>query len=549
MAPKLVITDSETGDSFQVDLTGEAVRIGRADNRNDIVLDYGQVSREHAVLQRVGGGYLLTDKSANGTFINGERVNDYLLKSGDSFVISKFVLVYKDETTRLSVKYEEPKATGTVVMRAVGNVFSELPQKIDRTSLTVIDPTSKNLLDDIELLRKKAETLSRLYELNQMLGSVFSLEDIFKKVSEMLFRLTPADRFLVLLKDTESDQLSPIAAEFRDGGDPHQDEEISISKTVLDQVVSERISMLSLDAQSDERLAQAKSIILQNIRSVICAPLLGKQGVLGVIYVDCQHRKKTFSTDDLELLNALASETAIAVDNAITHEQLLREALARAAFGRFMPEHVVSEILANPDSVSLGGSNLVVTALFSDIRGFTSMSETLPPDTVVKILNEYFVDMTPIVFEHRGLLDKYMGDGLMALFGVPYPSDDAAADAVSAAIAMQRRMVVLNQDLKEIGLPEIAIGIGINTGMATVGYIGSEQRTDYTAIGDAVNLAARLEKQAEPWQIIVSHATLIALGDRFVTRPCAHGEIKIKGKKEPVQPYEIVWQDDVPVIP
>jgi adenylate cyclase len=127
-----------------------------------------------------------------------------------------------------------------------------------------------------------------------------------------------------------------------------------------------------------------------------------------------------FSTDDLDLLNALAVETSMAVDNAITHEQLLKEALARAAYGRFMPRHVVDEILANPNALSLGGNNQVVTTLLSDVRGFTAMSGNLPPETVVRLLNRYLREMTPIIFEHQGLLDKYMGDGLMALFGVPY---------------------------------------------------------------------------------------------------------------------------------
>jgi adenylate cyclase len=218
----------------------------------------------------------------------------------------------------------------------------------------------------------------------------------------------------------------------------------------------------------------------------------------------------------------------------------VREELARAKYRRFMPPHVVDEILENPTSLNLGGTNSVVTTLFSDVRGFTSMSETMAPQAVVRVLNEYFAQMTPIVFAHRGMLDKYIGDGLMALFGVPYESDDSAANAVQCAIDMQRRMMVVNQGLKGAGLPEIAIGIGINTGMATVGYIGSEEHTDYTAIGDSVNLAARLEKRAEEGQIIISRATLEAIGDVFPVKPCY--EIMVKGKREAVQIYEVLWR-------
>jgi adenylate cyclase len=205
-----------------------------------------------------------------------------------------------------------------------------------------------------------------------------------------------------------------------------------------------------------------------------------------------------------------------------------------------MPPHVVDEIFANP-SLILGGTTSRVTALFSDIRGFTSMAENLTPQIVVQILNEYFADMTPIVFEYQGLLDKFMGDGLMALFGVPLPSEDAASNAVAAAIAMQRRMAMVNDDLRALGLSEIAIGIGINTGDVTVGYIGSRERTDYTAIGDTVNLAARLEKQAQAGQIIISRFTVEAIRDKFPLRPC--DQIRVKGKQEPVQIYEVLWEE------
>jgi adenylate cyclase len=231
----------------------------------------------------------------------------------------------------------------------------------------------------------------------------------------------------------------------------------------------------------------------------------------------------------------------MAVDNAMTHEQLLKEALARAAYARFMPRHVVDEILANPNALSLGGNNQAVTLLFSDVREFTSMSEGLPPETVVQLLNRYFAEMTPIIFQYQGLLDKYMGDGLMALFGVPYETQEAAANAVSAAVSMQHRLSQLNREFASRGLPEIEIGIGINTGIVTVGYIGSEQRTDYTAIGDAVNLAARFEKLAQAQQILIGQSTLEAIGGRFPIRVC--GDTRVKGKSDPVPTFEVLWKE------
>lgn len=542
MSAKLIITDSETARSYEFELTRDETRIGRAVDQNDIVLEDAQVSRQHASINRTGRNLTLVDPgSANGTFINGHRIEEHLLKDGDLFLIGKYTLEFKHQATAaVSIKYDEKKIGNTVLLRAPSELGSVIP-KMDSAALSSVDAGSKSLLEYVEVLRKKAETLARIYELNQMLGSDFSQGDIFKKVSEMVFRLTPADRFLVLLKDGGNGELATVAAEFRNSDSSQARGQITISKTVVDRVMTERMSLLSFDTQSDERFSAAQSIVMQNISSVMCAPLLGKDGALGVIYVDCRERLKLLREDDLDLLNAVAAETSIAVDNALTHKRLVKEELARAKYRRFMPAHVVDEILANPDTVMLGGANCCVTVLFSDIRGFTSMSEQLNPEIVVQILNEYFADMTPIVFDHHGLLDKFMGDGMMALFGVPYPSDDAAWNAVSAAIAMQRGMAALNEDLKTLGLSEIAIGIGINTGTVTVGYIGSRERTDYTAIGDSVNLAARLEKRAEAGQIIISRSTLDAIGGQFPVRPC--DQIMVKGKQEPVEIYEVLWQE------
>lgn len=539
MPSKLIVKDTRTNHTFDFELTHDETRIGRAGDRSDLVLDDGQVSRAHAILRRTPGGYKLVDlDSANGTWMDNQRVKEHALTDGDSFTISKYTFVFKASSGATMISYENQARPSTVFIRKPGELTSALP-KLDQASVAVGEANAQSLYSYIETLRKKAETLSRLYELNQMLGADFSLEAIFQKVSEMIFRLTPADRFLVLLRDAETGELDRAATEFRNPERAKVGGEITISRTVVDRVLDERVSLLSLDTGADQRLVSAKSIIMQNIRSVMCAPLLGKSGVLGVIYVDCTEQMKILREDDLELLNAVAAEASIAVDNAITHSRLVREELARAKYRRFMAPHVVDEILKNPEALNLGGTNSCVTMLFSDVRGFTTMSENLEPEKVVQILNEYFADMTPIVFEHRGMLDKYMGDGMMALFGVPLQCEDAANNAVSAAIAMQRRMESVNRDLHSMGMSEIAIGIGINTGTVTVGYIGSEERTDYTAIGDAVNLAARLEKQAGAGQIIISRSTREAIGDRFPLRLA--GEVNVKGKALPVQVYEVLW--------
>jgi len=543
MPSKLIVKDTETNRSHDYDLTKEQTRIGRAADRSDLVLDSQQVSREHVIIKRVNESYKLVDLgSANGTWMNGARVSERVLVNGDCFTISKYNLEFKESLA--AVAYDNKAIGNTIFMRTPGELTSVVPH-LDKTALASSDPNSKSVMTYIETLRKKAETLTRVYELNKLLASDLSLEAIFKKVSEVVFRLSQAERFLVLLKDARTGRLETVATEFANPKNAKAGE-IKVSRTVIDRVITERVSLLSLDAKADEQLNKAQSIIMQGIRSVMCAPLLSKDEVLGVIYVDSQEAGKILRADDLDLLNAVAAQTSIAVDNAKAHERLLLEELARAKYRRFMPPHVIESILNNPDALNLGGTNSCVTVLFSDVRGFTSLSERLEPQTVVQMLNEYFSDMTPIVFKNNGMLDKYIGDGLMALFGVPIACDEAAANAVATAIGMQRQMDRVNQDLRAAGLGAITIGIGINTGMVTVGYIGSEERTDYTAIGDSVNLAARLEKQAKANQIIISRSTRDAIGDSFPVRPS--GEISVKGREEKVQIFEVLWQEvSVPV--
>lgn len=540
MFPKLLVKHSSTDDEFEFELRDTETRIGRALEQNDLVLNDHKVSRQHAILRQSGNSFVLEDlKSGNGTLVNGKRISEVSLVPGDVIAVGDYFLTFS-APTETAIQFDSEPLGRTLMLRSPDQVVPRMAEGSRTFSLSA-EPVFGEAPEDIETLKRKAETLSHLYELSQVLSSVFSLTEIFQRVSKMLFRLTPSDRFIVLLKDFQSGELLPFVTEFREPGSQQPGEKISISRTVLDRVLSERVSLLSLDTKADERLAHAPSILMQQIRSVMCAPLLGKTGVLGAIYLDCQERMKMLGTDDLDLLNALAVETSMAVDNAMTHEQLLKEALARAAYGRFMPRHVVDEILANPNSLSLGGNNQPVTMLFSDVRGFTSMSGGLPPETVVQLLNRYFAEMTPIVFQHQGLLDKYMGDGLMALFGVPYEIPEAAVNAVSAAVSMQHRLSQLNLEFEERGLPEIEIGIGINTGIVTVGYIGSEQRTDYTAIGDAVNLAARFEKLAQAQQILIGQSTLEAIGQRFPIRAC--GETFVKGKSEPQPTYEVLWKE------
>jgi adenylate cyclase len=210
-------------------------------------------------------------------------------------------------------------------------------------------------------------------------------------------------------------------------------------------------------------------------------------------------------------------------------------------FGRFVSPEVrdaiVDMALQDPDLIRPGGRQMEVSVLFADIRGFTTMSENLPPPEVVDILNQYLDSMEAQVFEHGGTLDKYTGDGMMVLFGAPLEQPDHAQRAVRAALAMQRAAAEVSDRRGDVGW-KVVYGIGIATGSAVVGHIGSRRRLDYTAIGDTVNLAARLESIAPAGAVLINQATSEAVKDIAVVEQLE--PTKVKGKAKPVAVYRVL---------
>jgi adenylate cyclase len=210
----------------------------------------------------------------------------------------------------------------------------------------------------------------------------------------------------------------------------------------------------------------------------------------------------------------------------------------RTTFGKYMTEAVVEHLMAG--KVTLGGESLTVTILFSDIRSFTSISEKMDAQALVGLLNEYFTEMVSIVMQHDGVVDKYIGDAIMAVFGAPVPRPDDAKNAVRAAVRMREALARLNEKLVARGVAPLATGIGLHTGEVVAGNIGSEQRMEYTVIGDAVNLASRLEGSTKDFHVgvVMSQATYELTQDVVETRPLK--EIVVKGRAEAVMTYEAV---------
>ena len=229
---------------------------------------------------------------------------------------------------------------------------------------------------------------------------------------------------------------------------------------------------------------------------------------------------------------------------ALTHSfnemaTALREKDAiKRAFSRYVASQVVTEILKDPEKIVLTGERRDVTVLFCDVRGFTSLSERLAPEEVVNLLNAFYTLMIDTTFKHDGTLDKFLGDGVMAVFGAPIYHPDHTLRALKTALAMQAGMRELSARRAAEGKPPLAVGIGVNAGTAVAGNVGTEARMEYTVIGDSVNLAARLESYAKRGQILITASTYALVRDAIEANPL--GRMKLRGKEAEQQVFEVI---------
>jgi adenylate cyclase len=546
-AARLDITDAG-GRRWHYELSPDKVcTIGRAADNCVVLLD-PRASRYHAHVKRVADDYVIVDgrvaggsilRSSNKVLVNGAPTEEGHLKDGDVISVGGSVLRFaasREEQTP-PVRYDDHRLGHTQLLIPVREVFQTTSRTGRPANATV---------EEIAALRRKSDILALIYEMSRTLGSVFNLEQIFDKATDIIFRVTPADRVVALLRDEgKRDRseagLRPVAMRLRNKEATEREKNLTIGRTITRRVMRERVALLSQDAAADAEFSAVESIALQGVRSTMCAPLVADKVVHGAIYADRLDPFAVFTRDDLELLCAITSQAAIAVENVRSHHRLAREEVARANYSRFLAPYVVQQMLEHPESFALGGATQTITVLFADVRGFTGLAEHAPPQQVVELLNHYFSEMSEIIFAHQGTLDKYLGDGLMALFGAPNTTPNDAANAVAAAVAMQRRVPEINEEFRARGLPEISVGIGLHTGVATVGYIGSERRSEYTAIGDTVNLAARLEQNAHAGQILLSDATAQAAREADCPlRP--HPPLTVKNRVQPVPVFEVDWR-------
>ena len=539
--------------------------LGRHPNNTHQILDR-IVSKEHCHIDLVDGRYVLRDLgSLNGTYVNGERVSEKILETGDEITLGSTRIIFTGDETiadRRPPGLLDPPAAQTgatisggapasgpkppPVPAAATSKVTIAPGMVEshiRTKLAPLLDQSflpERLVHDNDALRRDYEKLRASYELMQAIGVELDVDRLLAKILDAAFSLLPADRGVVLLYD-DAHELKPRCV--RTKATKTVAEDVVLSTTIIDEVLRDKAAVLSSDASVDSRFQGAHSIIMQGIRSTMAVPLLHANEVFGIMLLDSQIAANAFTEKDLQLFQNVANQAAIAVQNSLYAAQLQHEAVTRERFQRLLSPAIAEQVLSGRVEVKKGGELRQTTVLFSDIRGFTSMSENMPAQEVVDMLNDYFELMVEIIFENEGTLDKFVGDEIMALFGSPVAHPDDPVRAVRVAMKMLHMLEEdFNAERRKQGRPELQIGIGINTGEVVAGYLGSSKALEYTVIGDTVNTGARLCSHAKAGQCLISEHTYAAVQDYFdcVELPPAN----VKGKARALKIYNVIGAKD-----
>ncbi len=537
---KLISTAGEQSIDLQL---GRTVVVGRAVT-SDIPIYDPTISRRHAEVSLTENGVLVKDLgSSNGTFLNGAKIAEAEAGPNDVVTFGKVAFRVKEVTMPAPRPQVVPAPSEFTNPRAPvpgGTIVRQLPVSASGgVPAIVIDQPQAGGASHLKvkaqtLEERREKKLSLLLEVSKELSKQQELDRLLDKVVDFTFQIMNVDRVSILLLDGKSNELVPRISKSRTGDASAAKH---VPQSIARKAVEERVAILSDNAAADERF-KGKSILIQSVRSAMCTPLMGSdQKVLGILYVDNLTATHSFADEDLEFLIAFGGLTAVAIENSQLSERIRREALVRSNFERYFSPNIASVIAEQQDAGKLPSQKQPVVIFFSDIRGFTPMSEDMSPDDIARLLTEYFTEMVEIVFEHSGTLDKFMGDAIMALWGAPIVHADDADRAMQCALDQLAVLEKMNAKWKEQGRPPVAIGIGINFGEVFAGNIGSDRRLEYTVIGDAVNTASRLCSSAGLNEILISEPFYKAL--KKPPKVEALEPIQVKGKAKKVPVYRV----------
>lgn len=581
---KLILKQGEQTKEYS--LSKQSFSIGRLPD-NDIELKDSLVSRKHTEVVRRGHQYTMYDLgSSNGTYVNKKRIDVRTLSNGDEILIGDTVLVFRDEIPHgpqsaavggpatappesAPVASEPSWIDGAELVKGLEEIpelyrpdsvlTQSLGQRLRAASMTssaaaaeTLDPaelaarslsvSGKSRTEELTTGPVQVDRLLFLYSLGREIGLASSLENALARALELTFEAINAERGIILLVDPASGQVLPQVALHRQRG-RLPDGELRVSRTIIEKVVREKQLIVTTDARHDERFQQGLSVIQYSIRSAMCVPLWEKRDVFGAVYLDNLLKTYAFTMDDMFLLASIANQIAIRLKQEELYTKWLREQVLRNNLARFhspdFVEMMVQKVSTNESSLLMEPSEKEVTVLFADIQSSTELFEQMKPSDIAQVLNQFFDKTSRIVFEYQGSVNKFMGDAIMAIFGAPQEHPDHAVRACRAGLKMLK--AVRELQASHSAPRPYQVRIGINTGLVIVGNVGSENRLEYTVLGDPVNVAARLEKTAEASTIRIGERTHELVKDHFQTRPL--GAQVLRGKQREMNLFQLLEEN------
>lgn len=427
------------------------------------------------------------------------------------------------EVYRMGVRdYVKKPFTPEEMLAAIERALTEVRLVKEKEALT------ERILQANRDLQRRLQEMNVLYSVGKSVTELANMNELLPRIVDAAVQVTQAEEGYIYL--TTGNQLI-CRAQRRLNSGRARPADIEADDPYAAQVINDGKPVVL----RPEDLANARN----RLHSLAYTPMSFRGQITGVLGVtSISPEAHAFTRHDGALLATLSDYAAIAIENARNFERLRQTKDAetqqvRGTFERFVPPSVVDRVLANPDDVQPGGGRQEVSILFADIRGYTSWSENAPPEKVIEMLNDYLSLAAEVILAWDGTLDKFFGDGLMAIFNAPKSQEDHVHRATDAALALMRA----GEEMRARRGDDLSYSIGVHVGEAVVGYIGNNRAMNYTAIGDVVNVAKRLQEAAPPGKIWIEDAIVRRLGDQAQVKPL--GEMKIRGRKTPAYAYEL----------
>lgn len=521
----------------------------------DLILDSFNIADSHA--QIIQDGTTLTIKDMDtltGTFVNGSPITSVKLNDGDEITVDTYKIIFQSEEKRDEFKQQEGQFDsflGAVTRKreitseqlmdtAVPEGTYDILEDITRKS--TLDPKYEEFWDGVRYkIKDMMHDLQTLVRMGKIVNSEMNLDTLLNLIMNQVIETVGAQRGFIVLHHQKSGNLDVVIAR---GMEAKLDssEKQSFSSSAIKKVIEEGKSYHSSNVMEDAAIG-GESKFSYNVKSCICVPLKCKQRTIGAIYLDHTGAAGIFDKAKVSFMESFANIAAIAIENARLYKIITDQERVRTTLQRFLSPDIVNKIMQDPNILSLKGQRKIATVLFSDIRGFTSLSKDMDPEVLVDTLNEYFTRMIAQIFQHKGTLDKLIGDCVMAVFGAPFSSGNDALQAIKAAIDMQKELDCFNTEREQSGKFKLYMGIGINTGEVIAGNLGSEDVMEYTVMGNTVNVASRAQGLAGKGEIIITQSTYDEVQDHVVVEgPMAR---EVKGINVPINVYLVTGLNDL----